>query len=92
MGNTANSISSGMVTEANNKQESKQATADLPQEYPWPSDDLCHRCEHLKMSVTLLPCRHAALCQSCAEVIMKQWKKKCPFCKKHVTSIIRMIQ
>ena len=92
MDNTGNSISSGMITETNNIRESEQATADPPQEYLWPSDDLCHWCQHLRMSVTLLPCQHAALCQSCAEVIMKQRKKECPFCKKRVTSIIRVTQ
>ena len=85
------SITSNLMLESNNK---KQATADpLPHhEYPWPSNNLCHRCEHVKMSVTLLPCQHAALCNSCAEVIMKLRKKKCPFCKQHVTDIIRVIQ
>ena len=70
----------------------EQVNADPPphQEYSWPSDSLCHRCEYLQMSVTLLPCLHAALCKNCADVIMKQRRKRCPFCNQRVTDTIKV--
>jgi len=94
MKGTGMSVSSNLMLEPNNMQEGEQMTLESPprHEYPWPSNYLCHWCEHLKMSVTLLPCQHVALCRSCADVIMKRRKKKCPFCKQRVTHIIRVIQ
>ncbi|XP_065919868.1 uncharacterized protein [Dysidea avara] len=74
-----------------NKSVQEEQSTDPPQQetpsHPLLSDKSCQQCHHDNMLVTLVPCRHAALCRGCADDILES-EKRCLFCDQHVTGFI----
>ena len=72
-------------------QEQTTAEYRTPQQetpsHPLLSDKSCQRCHYDKMSVTLVPCCHAALCTGCADDILDT-EKRCPICDRCVTGFV----
>jgi hypothetical protein len=50
--------------------------------------NLCQVCASHPRNTALIPCGHANLCRSCAEIFKKE--KKCPTCRQGVKNILAL--
>ena len=58
---------------------------------PDPDEGKCKVCFVNPMDALLMPCRHLALCEKCAERV-KDGTGRCPICKGHIDSIIKVFR
>ena len=66
-----------------------------PAEPPWAPgsdrlDNKCILCIDEARCMALVPCGHAVLCVTCAELVMQEQPRTCPICRAHPTQAIRL--